>query len=139
MRVRPRPRQRAGPLLPAGTGPWRLPPPPDGGEDHTNQVTRSRRAQRVTGERCTRSDAFRTRWGAHDVRRRGTGTKRYHHPAVGDLTLAYEGLETAAGPGLTLTVHVAEPDSPSEEGLRLLASWAATREATGASPQGAVG
>ncbi|NSC19962.1 helix-turn-helix domain-containing protein [Streptomyces albus subsp. chlorinus] len=83
----------------------------------------------LVGELSTRSEEFRTRWGAHDVRRHGTGTKRFHHAAVGDLTLAYEGLEMAAEPGLTLTVYTAEPGSPSEERLRLLASWAATREA----------
>lgn len=54
--------------------------------------------------------------------------KRFHHPAVGELTLAYEGLDMAAEPGLTLTIYTAEPGSPSEEGLRLLASWAATQE-----------
>ncbi|MFB7584107.1 helix-turn-helix transcriptional regulator [Streptomyces hydrogenans] len=80
----------------------------------------------LVGELSTRSDAFRTRWGAHDVRHHGTGFKRYHHPAVGELTLAYQGLEMAAEPGLTLTIYTAEPASPSEEGLRLLASWAAT-------------
>ncbi|MET7644496.1 helix-turn-helix transcriptional regulator [Streptomyces sp. NPDC005426] len=84
----------------------------------------------LVGELSTRSDAFRTRWGAHDVRHHGTGSKRYHHQAVGELTLAYEGLDMAAEPGLTLTVYTAEPASPSEEGLRLLASWAATQEAT---------
>jgi transcriptional regulator with XRE-family HTH domain len=80
----------------------------------------------LVGELSTRSDAFRTRWGAHNVRHHGTGTKRFHHHAVGDLTLAYEGLEMTAEPGLTLTIYTAEPGSPSEEGLRLLASWAAT-------------
>ncbi|MFH9347773.1 helix-turn-helix domain-containing protein [Kitasatospora sp. NPDC017646] len=85
----------------------------------------------LVGELSTRSDEFRTRWDAHDVRHHGTGTKRFHHRAVGDLTLAYEGLELAAEPGLTLTVYTAEPGSPSEEGLRLLASWGATREAVG--------
>ncbi|MFG2173266.1 helix-turn-helix transcriptional regulator [Streptomyces niveus] len=80
----------------------------------------------LVGELSTRSDAFRTRWGAHDVRHHGTGFKRYHHAAVGELTLAYEGLEMTAEPGLTLTIYTAEPASPSEEGLRLLASWAAT-------------
>lgn len=34
----------------------------------------------------------------------------------------------AAESGLTLTVYTAEPGSPSEEALRLLASWAATLE-----------
>ncbi|MEU5092010.1 helix-turn-helix transcriptional regulator [Streptomyces sp. NPDC021356] len=83
----------------------------------------------LVGELSTRSDEFRTRWGAHDVRHHGTGTKRFHHPAVGELTLAFEGLEMAAEPGLTLTIYTAEPGSPSEEGLRLLASLAATQDA----------
>lgn len=85
----------------------------------------------LVGELSTRSEEFRTRWGAHDVRHHGTGTKRFRHHAVGDLTLAYEGLEMAAEPGLTLTVYAAEPGSPSEEGLRLLASWTATQDAEG--------
>ncbi|MFI0539537.1 helix-turn-helix transcriptional regulator [Streptomyces sp. WSLK1-3] len=83
----------------------------------------------LVGELSTRSPEFRTRWGAHNVRLHGTGTKRFHHHAVGDLTLAYEGLEMAAWPGLTLTVYTAEPGSADEEGLRLLASWAATQTA----------
>ncbi|WP_326610545.1 helix-turn-helix transcriptional regulator [Streptomyces scopuliridis] len=83
----------------------------------------------LVGELCTRSDVFRTRWGAHNVRHHGTGTKHFHHHAVGDLTLAFEGLEMTAAPGLNLTIYTAEPGSPSEEGLRLLATWAATQEA----------
>jgi hypothetical protein len=31
-----------------------------------------------------------------------------------------------ADPGLTLVVYSAEPDSPSHDALKLLASWAAT-------------
>ncbi|AKZ60185.1 putative DNA-binding protein [Streptomyces ambofaciens ATCC 23877] len=88
----------------------------------------------LVGELSTRSDDFRARWGAHDVRRHGTGTKRFRHPAVGDLTLAYESLDLAAEPGLSMTVYTAEPGSASEEGLRLLASLAATEEATSAVP-----
>ncbi|MFD7923000.1 helix-turn-helix transcriptional regulator [Streptomyces sp. NPDC059740] len=87
----------------------------------------------LVGELSTCSEEFRTRWGAHNVRLHGTGTKRFHHSAVGDLTVAYEGLELAAEPGLTLTVYTAEPGTPSAEGLRLLASWAATQE-TGQKP-----
>lgn len=83
----------------------------------------------LVGELSTRSDEFRTRWGAHNVRHHGTGTKRFHHSAVGELTVAYEALEMAAEPGLTLTVYTAEPGSPSEEALRVLASWAATQGA----------
>ncbi|MFJ3720152.1 helix-turn-helix transcriptional regulator [Streptomyces sp. NPDC090057] len=84
----------------------------------------------LVGELSTRCEGFRTRWGAHDVRRHGTGTKRFRHPAVGDLTLAYEALDLAAEPGLSMTVYTAEPGSPSEEGLRLLASLAATEHAS---------
>ncbi|WP_445525722.1 helix-turn-helix transcriptional regulator [Streptomyces cyslabdanicus] len=86
----------------------------------------------LVGELSTRSDDFRTRWGAHNVRHHGTGTKRFHHHVVGDVTLAYEGLEMAAEPGLTLTIYTAEPGSPSEEALRLLATWAATQDADSA-------
>ncbi|MGW2650289.1 helix-turn-helix transcriptional regulator [Streptomyces sp. NPDC001393] len=88
----------------------------------------------LVGELSTRSDAFRTRWGAHNVTRHGTGTKRFHHPVVGDLTLAWEYLALAAEPGHTLTVYTAEPGSPSEERLCLLASWAATQD-TGSAAQ----
>ncbi|MFG3705894.1 helix-turn-helix transcriptional regulator [Micromonospora sp. NPDC047670] len=80
----------------------------------------------LVGELSTRSDAFRTRWGAHNVRRHGTGTKRFHHPVVGDLTLAFETLAMTAEPGLTLAIYTAEPGTASEENLRLLDSWAAS-------------
>ncbi|GED89888.1 helix-turn-helix transcriptional regulator [Streptomyces sp. 6-11-2] len=89
----------------------------------------------LVGELSTRSEDFRTRWGAHNVRHHGTGTKNFHHHAVGDLTLAFDGLEMAAEPGLTVTIYTAEPGSPSEEGLRLLASWAATQEAPAGRPR----
>jgi transcriptional regulator with XRE-family HTH domain len=82
----------------------------------------------LIGELSTRSSEFRTRWGAHNVRHHGTGAKTFHHHIVGDLTLAYEGLEMAAEPGLTLTIYTAEPGSPSEDALRLLGSWAASQE-----------
>ncbi|MFD5746363.1 helix-turn-helix transcriptional regulator [Streptomyces sp. NPDC127033] len=80
----------------------------------------------LVGELCTRSDAFRTRWGSHNVRRHGTGIKRFHHPVVGGLTLAWHGTSVDDEPGLALLIYTAEPGSPSEEALRLLASPALT-------------
>jgi transcriptional regulator with XRE-family HTH domain len=80
----------------------------------------------LVGELSTRSDDFRTRWAAHDVRLHRTGVKKLHHPVVGDLELTYEGMELPADPGLMMFVYMAEPASPSEDGLKLLASWAAT-------------
>ena len=50
----------------------------------------------LVGELSTRSDAFRTWWAAHNVRYHQTGTKRLHHPVVGDLELSYEVMELAA-------------------------------------------
>jgi hypothetical protein len=85
--------------------------------------------QDLVGELSTRSELFRRLWSAHDVRTHGTGTKRFNHPAVGELTLAYEELAITAEPGLVLMVYTAEPGSPSAERLQLLASWAASTPA----------
>jgi transcriptional regulator with XRE-family HTH domain len=82
--------------------------------------------QDLVGELSTRSDTFRRLWGAHDVRTHGSGTKRFNHPIVGELTLAYEELSITADPGLVLMIYTAEPGSPSADRLQLLASWAAT-------------
>ncbi len=93
----------------------------------------------LVGELSVRSEEFRKRWAAHNVRRHYAGTKVFHHPVVGELELAYESMELAEDPGFTLTVYPAIPGSPSDERLRLLASWAATeriQDLAGA-PQGA--
>ena len=87
--------------------------------------------QDLIGELSTRSDTFRRLWGAHDVRTHGSGTKRFHHPVVGDLTLAYEELAITAQPGQVLMIYTAEPGSPSAERLRLLASWGVSNRPVG--------
>ncbi|HEX4249517.1 MAG TPA: helix-turn-helix transcriptional regulator [Pseudonocardia sp.] len=68
---------------------------------------------------------FRRWWADHDVFRREHGTKRYHHPVVGELTLAYEALTPTDDPDQTLGLHTAEQGSASEQALRLLPSWTA--------------
>ncbi|MFB9183543.1 helix-turn-helix transcriptional regulator [Dactylosporangium sucinum] len=80
----------------------------------------------LVGELVTRSEVFRTLWAAHNVRLHHTGVKQFHHPVVGLLSLGYEAMPLPADPGLTMTAYHAEPGSPSQDGLRLLASWAAT-------------
>ena len=80
----------------------------------------------LVGELATQSEAFRTRWAAHNVRFHNTGVKHFHHPDVGDLSLIYNRLDLAADPGLTIFTYAAEPGSRSEEALKLLGSWAAT-------------
>ena len=44
---------------------------------------------------------------------------------VGDLELFYESVDMISDPGLTLTLYVAEPASPTAHALDLLASWTA--------------
>jgi hypothetical protein len=80
----------------------------------------------LVGELSTRSDEFRTWWGAHDVRYHRTGSKRLRHPVVGELELAYEVMDVSADNGLTVSVDSAEPGSRSQEALDLLASWTTT-------------
>jgi transcriptional regulator with XRE-family HTH domain len=102
---------------------------------HTNVAILRREAGRnphdkgiaeLIGELSMRSDEFRTLWAAHNVRRHYAGTKFFQHPVVGLLELNYQVLGLEEDPGHTLTVYPATPGSPSEEALKLLASWAVT-------------
>jgi transcriptional regulator with XRE-family HTH domain len=80
----------------------------------------------LVGELSTRSEEFRVRWAAHDVKYYRSGIQPFHHPLVGDLTLNYDALEIPADPGQTIVAYTAEPDSPSQQALNLLASWTST-------------
>ncbi len=80
----------------------------------------------LIGELVTRSETFRTRWAAHNVRHHRTGLKRINHPVAGDLELHYEALDLPSDPGWHMFAYTAQPNSPTDERLRLLASWAAT-------------
>jgi transcriptional regulator with XRE-family HTH domain len=82
----------------------------------------------LVGELATQSEAFRTRWGAHDVRFHNAGVKHFHHPVVGELDLSFNRLDLAADHGMTIFTYAAEPGSRSEEALKLLGSWAATAD-----------
>ena len=79
----------------------------------------------LVGQLATRSDEFRVRWAGHNVRLHDHGDKRFHHPVVGDLTLAFEELPLPADPGLTITAYIAETGTASHDALALLASWSA--------------
>lgn len=87
--------------------------------------------QDLIGELSTRSELFRTRWAAHNVRLHRTGVKRLQHPVVGELTLDFDAMELPADTGLAIIAYSAEPGSPSADNLRLLASWAATLDQDG--------
>ena len=88
----------------------------------------------LIGELSTRSEEFRVRWAAHNVRFHRTGHKRLHHPVVGTLDLDYEAMEFPAHPGLTLLTYTAAAGTPTADSLKMLASWAATAEQSGDLP-----
>jgi transcriptional regulator with XRE-family HTH domain len=92
----------------------------------TGQNPHDKGLSNLIGELSTRSEHFRVWWAAHNVRFHRTGVKRFHHPAVGDLTLTFEALDLAADVGLRISAYSAEPGTASDDALKLLASWAAT-------------
>ena len=53
----------------------------------------------LIGELCTRSEEFRTRWAAHNVRFHRTGTKTINHPIVGRLDLTSRPWSSLPTPG----------------------------------------
>ncbi|MEY9844645.1 transcriptional regulator with XRE-family HTH domain [Streptacidiphilus sp. BW17] len=80
----------------------------------------------LIGELAARSDAFSSRWTAHDVRLHRSGTKHIHHPDVGDLEFVYEGVELPDHPGWMMYAYTSAAGSPTEERVKLLGSLAAT-------------
>ena len=85
----------------------------------------------LVGELSTRSEVFRTRWAAHNVRFHRSGVKRLHHPVVGDLEVNFEAMEFQSDPGQALVVYTAPAGSPTLDAFKLLASWAATQDQLG--------
>ncbi|WP_017585971.1 helix-turn-helix domain-containing protein [Nocardiopsis ganjiahuensis] len=69
------------------------------------------------------SPEFSRWWDEHRVYQRTYGAKRLRHPVVGDLTVDYETLTPPGDPDTTVYVYTAEPGSPAERALGLLASW----------------
>ena len=77
----------------------------------------------LIGQLSTRSEEFRRRWAAHNVRIHTTGVKLLHHPVVGDLDLPFESVPLPADPSQSILIYTAEPASPTQDALNLLASW----------------
>ena len=67
-------------------------------------------------------------WNEHRVYQRTHGTKRLRHPVVGDPSVEYETLSLPGDHDTTVFVYSAEPHSPSQRALSLVASWSLTAE-----------
>jgi len=86
-----------------------------------------RALRELIGDLSTLSPEFRSLWAVHDVLLHHDGIKRLQHPGVGHLELTFQSLDLPL-PGRAvhdLIIYTAEPGTASEDGLRLLASWAA--------------
>jgi hypothetical protein len=78
----------------------------------------------LVDELRTRSEEFSVRWKAGDVRFHHTGTKKIHHPVVGDVQLDYESMPLPADPGLSLIVYSTTPGTADHDAMQRLAAWA---------------
>ncbi|MET8556641.1 helix-turn-helix transcriptional regulator [Streptomyces sp. NPDC004959] len=79
----------------------------------------------VVGELSVKSPEFRTLWNRQTVRDKTFGRKRLQHGLVGPLELSFETFRLPGDSRRALITYTTEPGSPSEERLRLLASWRA--------------
>ncbi|KAA8885350.1 helix-turn-helix transcriptional regulator [Nocardia colli] len=73
----------------------------------------------LIGELSLRSDKFRQLWARHDIHRKGSAVKHFHHRSAGRLTLHQHVLTLPDHPELQLWIYQAEPGS--ERALRKLA------------------
>ncbi|MGW2374112.1 MULTISPECIES: helix-turn-helix domain-containing protein [Kitasatospora] len=81
----------------------------------------------LIGQLCLGSPDFNTIWAQHPVADKTSGRKLFHHPVVGLLDLAYDTLRPADDPDQALITYTADPDTPSDDALRMLLSWAVSR------------
>ncbi|HEV3356229.1 MAG TPA: helix-turn-helix transcriptional regulator [Pseudonocardiaceae bacterium] len=77
----------------------------------------------LVGELSLNSDRFRTLWARQDVHDKSHGPKIINHPVVGLLEMNYESFAAPGDADQLLVTYVAEANSPTEDRLRLLASW----------------
>jgi transcriptional regulator with XRE-family HTH domain len=81
----------------------------------------------LVGELSVQDRDFGQWWGSRHLPPCRLGMKRFHHPAVGELVLDRDAFTCSSDPEQELVVWTAEPGTPSYDGLRVLASWAAGR------------
>lgn len=76
------------------------------------------------------SSEFRSWWAEHTVVERTSGTKRFAHPVVGEVTIDYDALTMPEDPELVLFVYTGSTDR-DRDSLRILASWKRTTTSAG--------
>lgn len=76
----------------------------------------------LIGELCMKSPEFASLWARHPVANCVSGTRRFRHPEVGELTLEFEALLLPDDSGQRILIYHAASGTPSEAALRLLRS-----------------
>ena len=84
------------------------------------------RLAELVGDLSVRDEQFRQWWAGHHVAFKRRGARTYNHPVVGEITLDWDTLTSDADPEQQLIIYTAQPGSPSEQALRILASWTAS-------------
>ena len=74
----------------------------------------------VVTELSEASEEFACAWADRNLSQHTHGPKRFHHYAIGTITLNYETLHLPADPGLSLILYTAAAGSPEEAKLREL-------------------
>lgn len=77
----------------------------------------------LVGELSVKSRDFDDLWAEHQVWTSPHGRMTFHHPVVGELDLTFDALSVPDSSDQSLVAYTAEPGSPADTGLRLLASW----------------
>ncbi len=75
----------------------------------------------LVGELSLKSTEFGKLWAKHPVAACVSGVKLFHHPDVGDFELAFEVLTPPDDSMHRLLIFTAEPGSPAEQAVQLLA------------------
>lgn len=79
------------------------------------------RLTELIGELSVNSQEFAALWSTHPVRACANNTREYRHPLVGPITLNDESFHLPDDEGQVVIVITADPGSPSEAALSLLA------------------
>jgi transcriptional regulator with XRE-family HTH domain len=82
--------------------------------------TTDARLAEVVAELSEASPEFARSWADRNLFQHTHGPKRFHHEAIGTITVNYETMHLPADPGLSLILYTADPGSPSEAKLREL-------------------
>lgn len=82
----------------------------------------------LVGELSVQDRDFRVWWASHHVASTSYGTKHYRHPIVGDLTLDCDIWASPDGSDQRLMILTAEPGTPSNKALEILACWSTEEE-----------